>query len=160
MTEDQKARRATLAAKGAYELAKQAFDAKRKQLRESGAWWDETSVVARLRERMERRAKRVAELYVVWEAAEEAELRLPYKQVIERQERMLELQKQLIAQLKGQLESKRKEVRELADEGCDLARVAREKCEHIMEMNERRLNELSEAAQQQHVCDLWLQGIV
>ena len=25
---------------------------------------------------------------------------------------------------------------------------------------ERRLNELSEAAQQQHVCDLWLQGIV
>ena len=160
MTEDQKARRATLAAKGAYELAKQAFDAKREQLVKSGAWWAEPSVVARLRERMERRAKRVAKLYVVWEAAEEAELLLPYEQEIERQERMLELQKQLIAKLEGQLESKRKEVRELANEGCDLARVARENCEEIMETTERRLNELSEAAQQQHVCDLWLQGII
>lgn len=160
MTEDQKARRATLAAKGAYELAKQAFEKKREQLVESGAWWAEPSVVARLRERMERRGKRVAELYVAWEEAEDAERLLPYKQMIERQERMLELQKQLIAKLEGQLESKRKEVRELADEGCDLARGAREKCEHIIEMHERRLNESSEAAQQQHVCNLWLEGII
>ena len=137
-----------------------AFNKKREQLVDSAAWWNHPSVVARLTHRMKRRAERVEALYAAWEEAEEAERLLPYKQMIERQERMLELQKQLIAKLEGQLESKRKEVRELADEGCDLARGAREKCEHIIEMHERRLNESSEAAQQQHVCNLWLEGII
>lgn len=40
---------------------------------------------------MEARAKRVAELRVAWEAAEDAELLLPFQQTIRQQQRMIEL---------------------------------------------------------------------
>ena len=63
-SEEQKREKEVMKAVAKAESAKKDFDAKRKELRDSGAWWDEPSVVARLKERMEAQADRCYELEI------------------------------------------------------------------------------------------------
>ena len=152
-------------AKGAYELAKSRFDARRKELVESGAWWAEPSVVARLRQRMEARAMRVAKLHAAWEAAEDAELLVPYteqiavqQRMIDKQETIIETQQTMIAALQGRLlQEKQAAHREKISLLKELISVRREMASVHGELSECH-GEKAKAAQKAWEWDLYLKG--
>ena len=64
MSEEQKKQKEVEKAEAKAESARKDFDEKRAELRASGAWWDEPSVVARLKQRMEAQADRCCELEI------------------------------------------------------------------------------------------------
>lgn len=134
-------------------LAQRLFDAKRRSLVASGAWWDHPSVVARLKERMLARAAKVADLYEVWMLCQEGVAMgciVDTEAALEKTETELEEEIKALKLQHAQCLKKLADAREKQDEA-----IAK-----YVTVLEERADVSAEQSHEQHKRKLWLAGIL